>query len=85
MQDYINNFEDVTTHTAFIDVDELYFSKNNLKMEEYVNDRSLSGYTSVRMKQIKFLNRFCAPGSRAMDLDLFLEANTTLWAEKLII
>lgn len=26
MKDYVNNFEDVVSYTAFIDVDEMFFS-----------------------------------------------------------
>lgn len=68
MKDYINNFEDVTTFTGFIDVDEMFFSEKDLNLEEYLTQKSLEGWPAVSFQQSKMVNRFCYNNSRMMDM-----------------
>lgn len=85
MEDFINNFEDVTTYVGFIDADEMLFSEKDLNFGEFLTQKSLEGYSSIVLRQRKFITRFCAPHSRVLDINLTFEVNTVKWAEKLFL
>jgi hypothetical protein len=78
--DYINNFEDTTAYIGFIDADEILFSERDLNFLDFLAEKSLAGYTRIRLRQRKFVSRFCCKKSRVLQINLTFEVNTTNWA-----
>ena len=80
---YIQKYGHLTTHTAYIDIDEFIYSQNNINIKSLFENE----ITKIEIKQKKFNDRFCIlPNSLIISSsNTITDINTTSWAHKLII
>lgn len=67
-QDYLYHYKDVVKYTLFIDIDELIFSPGNKELIPFLNFYSDNKISSLKLRQRRFLNRFCVANKRMSEI-----------------
>jgi hypothetical protein len=79
---YLDNYGNDSDYTAFIDIDEFIFSKNNLNLKEYIINNNKDKYILL---QKKFIDRFCYLNKNVIEIEDSYNLNTSAWGYKTII
>ena len=77
-QDYLYHYKDVVKYTLFIDIDELLFSPEGKELIPFLRDYSKNKISSLKFKQRRFMNRFCAANKRMSEILEYLPGDSKI-------